>query len=268
MNHRTVRLALAVLFLFGLATSAFAQGLYWESKMTGKAIGEQTQQMWAVPKMMKGVTKETGEAYIIRLDKQIFITIDPKEKTYSEMTFAEMESVIKKASGKMDAQMAEMQKKLAEMPEEQRKMVEQMMGSKMSAKGSDAKVEVKNTTEKKTISGFSCTKVDVTQDGKEMMTLWVTKDVKEFESMRKDWQEFSTRMMDMNPMGGKGLGEAFKKIDGFPIQTEVSDLMMSTVTKVEKKVAPASEFEAPAGYKKVKPKMMEEMESTDDTGDR
>jgi hypothetical protein len=124
----------------------------------------------------------------------------------------------------------------------------------------DAKVDVKNTGDKKTISGFSCTKFVVTQDGKDMMTLWVTKDVSGFDAMRKDWEEFSKRMMAMNPMGGKGLGEAFKKIDGFPIQTEMGQGMTSTVTKIEKKTAPASEFEVPAGYKKVKASMMDEMD--------
>lgn len=263
MNHKTVRLLLAVFFLFGVVTSALAQGLYWESKMTGASIGEETQQMWAVPKKMKGVTKETGEAYIVRLDKQVFITVDPKDKTYSEITFDEMEKMMKKASGKMDAQMAEMQKQLADMPEEQRKMVEKMMGSKIPTQAKDVKTEVVNTGEKKTISGFACTKLVVKMDDKEAMTFWVTKEVKEFDSMRKDWEEFSKLMMEMNPSVMKGLGDVFKKIEGFPIQTEVIQGIVNTVTKVEKKVAPASEFEVPAGYKKVAPKMMEEMDKMD-----
>lgn len=264
MNRTCLRIAMVALFAIGLAVSAVAQGLYWESTMSGGPIGERNEQMWAVPKKMKGVTKETGETFIVRLDKEMFITIDPKEKTYSEMTFAEMEGMMKKASGKMDAKMAEMQKQLAGMPEEQRKMVEQMMGNKMGmGAAKDAKVNVKNTGDKKTISGFSCTKVVVTQDDKDVMTLWVTKDVSGFEAMRKDWEEFSKRMMAMNPMGGKGLGEAFKKVDGFPIQTEMGQGMTSTVTKIEKKTASASEFEVPAGYKKVKANMMDEMDEMD-----
>jgi len=255
MKHAGLRIAMVTLFVVGLAAGAVAQGLYWESVMTGGPIGERTEQMWAVPKKMKGVTKENGETFIVRLDKELFITIDPKEKTYTEMTFAEMEAMMKKAGSQMD----EMQKKLAEMPEEQRKMMEQMMGDKMGGMkaSKDAKVDVKNTGDKKTISGFSCTKFVATQDGKDVMTLWVTKDVSGFDAMRKDWEEFSKRMMALNPMGGKGLGEAFKKIDGFPIQTEMGHGMTSTVTKIEKKTAPASEFEVPAGYKKVKSQMGE-----------
>lgn len=70
-------------------------------------------------------------------------------------------------------------------------------------------------------------------------------------------------MMAMNPMANKGLGDAFKKIDGFPIQTEMSQGITNTVTKVEKRAASASEFEVPAGYKKVKSKMMEGMDNRD-----
>jgi hypothetical protein len=265
MNHKGIRIAMMALFAIGLAGTVFAQGLYWESTISGGQLGERHEQMWAVPKKMKGVTMGTGETFIVRLDKELFITIDPREKTYTEMTFAEMEAMMKKASGKMDAKMAEMQKQLAGMPEEQRKMVEKMMGDKMKGMGvaKDAKINVKNTGDKKTISGFSCTKVVVTQDDKDVMTMWVTKDVSGFDAMRKDWEEFSKRMMAMNPMGGKGLGEAFQKVDGFPIRTEMGQMMTSTVTKIEKKTAPASEFEVPAGYKKVKANMMDEMNQTD-----
>lgn len=261
MNHTYIRIAMVALFAIGLTGTTFAQGLYWESTISGGSVGERNEQMWAVPKKMKGVTKGTGETFIVRLDKEVFITIDPTEKTYSEMTFAEMEEMMKKVGGEMDSKMAEMQKQLAAMPEEQRKMVEKMMPGMGAAK--DAKVDVKNTGDKKTISGFSCTKVVVTQDGKDMMTLWVTKDVSGFDAMRKDWEEFSKRMMAMNPMGGKGLGEAFKKIDGFPIQTEMGQGITSTVTKIEKKTATASEFEVPAGYKKVKASMMDEVDQMD-----
>lgn len=265
MKRNLVRNALVALIALGFVAMASAQGLYWESTMTGGPMGEEHQQMWIAPKMMKMMTKETGEMVIIRLDKDKFITVDPKEKTYSEMTFAEMESAMKKASGKMDKHMVELQKQLADMPEEQRKMMEKMMGKTMPGSAAkDAKVEVKKTGDKKEINGFACTKLVVMQDDKDMMTLWVTKDVSGFESMRKDWEEFSKRMMAMNPMAGKGMGEAFKKVDGFPIQTEMGGAFTSTVTKIEKKTAPASEFEVPAGYTKTDSKMMEDIDKMDE----
>ncbi|HET6272967.1 MAG TPA: DUF4412 domain-containing protein, partial [Bacteroidota bacterium] len=58
----------------------------------------------------------------------------------------------------------------------------------------------------------------------------------------------------------KGLAEGMKKVDGFPIQTEMGQGITTLVTKVEKRSTPASEFTVPAGYKKVDSKMMEGME--------
>jgi Domain of unknown function (DUF4412) len=263
MNCTRSRLSMVALIVVSFAASGLAQGLYWESTMTGGPISTRTDQMWVVPKKMKGVTEGTGETFIIRLDKELFITIDPNEKTYSEMTFDDIEKVMNKAGSKINAGMAEMRKKLAEMPEEQRKMVEQMMGSRMAMTATDAKVKVTKTGDTKTISGFPCTKYDVTRDGKEFMTLWITKSVKEFESMRKDWEEFSKRLSAMNPMAGSGIADAYSQIDGFPIQSILAGGMTTTVTKIEEKTAPASAFEVPSGYKKVKPKMMEEMDNMD-----
>ena len=252
--RRVVGLGLAL--LIGLA--AYGQGMYWETKMTGHGQESMTK-MYAMPKMFKTMESEGGDAVIVRLDKELIYQINAKEKTYSEMTFVELETMMKKMGGKMDDAMAQMQEKMKDMPEEQRKMMEQMMGSRMPGK-KDAAVDVKNAGEKKSISGFSCTKYVVNQDGKEAMTVWATKDVKDFGALRKDWEEFSKRIMAMNPMGMKGLAEGMKKVDGFPIQTDMSQGISTLVTKVEKRSTPASEFTVPAGYKKVDSKMMEGME--------
>jgi hypothetical protein len=139
-----------------------------------------------------------------------------------------------------------------------------MMGNKMPGMAQDVKIDVEKSADTKKISGYGCTKYVITKDGNEFMTVWATKDVNGFSAMKKDWEEFSKRMMAMSPMIGKGIGEAFSKIDGFPIQTEMGQGMTSTVTKVEKKTTAASEFEVPSGYKKVKSKMMEDMNKMDE----
>jgi hypothetical protein len=46
--------------------------------------------------------------------------------------------------------------------------------------------------------------------------------------------------------------EAMKSIDGFPMETESAG-SKTAVTKLERRPAPANEFEAPAGFKKVPP---------------
>jgi hypothetical protein len=64
-------------------------------------------------------------------------------------------------------------------------------------------------------------------------------------------------MAAMRPASGadtqtRAWTEAMKAIDGFPMETEAAG-SKTTVTRLERKPTPASEFEAPAGYKKVPP---------------
>ena len=86
--------------------------------------------------------KETSigseEATVFRLDKQMMYTINDKEKTYSSVTFDQLEGSMKSLGSKMDEHMAGLQKKMESLPPDQRKMMEQMMGDKMPGKQSAA----------------------------------------------------------------------------------------------------------------------------------
>jgi len=236
-------------------TAAFSQGLYWQSTTDGMG-GKNTEESFAIPKMMKVV--RTGgprgnSVIIIRLDKELLWNVQPEEKTYSEITFAEIEKMANKSSERMAA----MKEKMKEMPEEQRKMMEKMMG------GGDEQVEVNETDETKTITGHTCKKFIVLKGKKEFMTLWVANDVKEFKPLMADWKNFSERLSAMTARFAKGMGDVYKKINGFPMETSVSMMgnkITTTVTKIEKRTTPANEFEIPAGYKKVKSEMEGAME--------
>jgi len=230
-----------------IGINAFAQGVYWESKISSSNTEkERTDKAYYMPKMLKVVHGEDGTSAIIRLDKEMMMMIDPSEKSYWEVTFAEMERFMKGASAEMEAQMEQM-------PEEQRKMVEQMMGSRMKK---EPKVETVKTGESKTISGFSCTKYLVKQDGKEEATVWATTDIRKFEVMQKDIEEFARRMKAMMPPGATDATGLVGGIDGFPIQTETSGGWKNVVTKIEERSTPANEFEPPSGYRKTDPPMM------------
>ena len=228
----------------------FGQGMTWDSKITSNGH-EMVTHTYYVPKKIKTVGDTSGDFTIIRIDQEKIYNVQTKDKTYSVMTFAELEQMGKQ----MNAQMEQVQKQMKDMPEEQRKMMEKMLGNKMPG-AADAKIEVSNTGEKKTISGFSCTKFVVKRDGKEELTLWVTPDIKAFAAMRQDLTEQTKRMASMTPGGLKGIVEAMQKIEGFPIETEMGTMMTSTVTKVEMKTVGASEFEVPAGYTKVDSKLL------------
>lgn len=258
-----------VIMTLCIAASAFAQGLYWQSTTEG-SVGEGVTENFAMPKMFKTVS--TGDLNndgitIARLDKQLFWMLNPKKKTYSEMTFAQMEETMKKAGGKMDAAMEKMNKEMAGMPKEQREMMERMMGGKMPGTQSDAAVEMQKTADRKTIAGYACTKYVALQDGKEFMTMWVTKDVQGFESLMADWKEFTKRMSAMTSRFAKGAADAYKNIDGFPMQTTVSMMnnsVTTTVTKIERRTTPAREFDIPSGYTKVKSEFEGAMQEMDE----
>jgi GLPGLI family protein len=248
-----VRVFVVALVVSVLGAAAFGQGVVWQTKIVANGH-EMTTHTCYLPKKLK-TTNEGGDDFsIIRLDQEKIYNINGADKTYSVMTFAELEQMGKQMNARMD----ELQKQMKDMPEEQRKMMEKMMGSSMPGAKKDPKIEVIKTGEKKTINGFACSHYKVTQDGKEAISLWVTPDVKAYAAMKQDMAEQSKRMAALTPGGLKGLTEAMLKVDGFPIETEMGTLMKSTVLKIEAKSVSASEFEVPAGYKLVKNKMQEE----------
>ena len=243
--------------LFFCALQSFSQGLYWESKISGSpGESERTDKAYYMPRMVKIIHGENGESAIIRLDKEMMIMVQPKDKTYWEMTFDKMEEMMKGASAQMDAQMAEMQKELEALPPEQRKMAEQMMDSHNM--GKMPKVETTNTGETGTIGGYPCTKYVVKHDGQEFATVWATREIKRFDVMKKDMEEFGRRMQAIMP-GGKDITGMMSGIDGFPIQLETKTGRKSLVTKIEDRSTAAPEFDPPSGYKKTDPPMMEKM---------
>jgi hypothetical protein len=247
-----VRLSAVALVVSVLGAAAFGQGIVWQTKIVANGH-EMTTTTYYLPKKIKTTNEGGTDFSVIRLDQEKIYNIDGKEKTYSIMTFAELEKMGKK----MNAQMDELQAKMKDMPEEQRKMMEKMMGGSMMGGKKEAKIEVVKTGEKKTISGFACSRYNVKQDGKETISLWVTPDVKAYAAMKQDMADQAKRMAALTPSGLKGLAEAMQKVEGFPIETEMGTLMKSTVLKIETKNVSASEFEVPAGYTLVKNKMQE-----------
>ncbi|MGE5314756.1 MAG: DUF4412 domain-containing protein [Acidobacteriota bacterium] len=257
MNGLRIRIAMIAVLLCAAASMMSAQGFYWESTLTGAPGGDHVSKSSMMPRLFK-VEQASGkrQTIIVNLDKKVFITVNNAEKTYSETSFDQMEERMKEMGKEADRRMDELQEKMKTMPEEQRKMMEQMVGP-MNATGP---VEVTQTSEKKTILGYACTKSEVRQGGKLMMSVWATKAVRGFEKMKSDWQEFSERMTSQMPgRFGKAIAEGMRKVEGFPMQTDMGSIS-TKVTKLESRAIPASAFEIPKGYKKVEEKMFQKKE--------
>lgn len=250
LTHRLLGVGFAAL----IAAAAYGQGIYWESTHSGG--GDTPQKSYAIPKMFKHVDEEESQVMIVRLDREMMYAIDMQKKTYWQMTFAEMEAMMKKAGAKMDAAMAEMEESLKNMPPEQRKAVEQMMGKQMMGLAKGGKIDVTTTGETKSVAGYTCRKYVATRDGEQLVTVWVTKELKSFESLQNDWRAFNKRLLAMNMSVGKPLMEAFQKFDGFPMETTIAGVN-TVVTKVEERSISQGEFEVPAGFTKEDPPSMQ-----------
>ncbi len=262
MKH-LIRTVIVSCLAFFVAASACGQGLYWESSITRKGEDEKAlSKSYYMPQMFKEKGSSEDQWVIVRLDRKMFVVVNDADREYSEMTFDELERMMKKVGGKMSGAMAEMEKQMASLTPEQRKMMKEMMGGKLPGMKSDAKVEVTSSGEKKSVNGYSCTKYVVKRGGEEFITLWTTDEIEGIGTMGEEMKEFGRRMAALNPMGDLSETEAMINVDGFPMQTEVADVT-TVVTKVEKKNIPAAEFEVPAGYKKVKPEMFEQLEEQD-----
>ncbi|MCX6143327.1 MAG: DUF4412 domain-containing protein [Ignavibacteriales bacterium] len=252
--HRLIQ-PCALVVLIVVASSA--QGLHW--KTTTTAMGKEMQnEFFFMPKMVKTVS-EDGEVLLLRVDKKMIYTVDAKEKQYSETTFNEADTLMARTVKKMNATSEKMKEQFKNMPEAQRKMMEQMMGGAES----EVPAVTKNTGEKKDIAGYNCTKYIIMQEEKELVTVWATQDIKEFAGMRKDFEEFSKRMTGRMP-GMAAASAELMKLPGFAMETQFGTMMTQAVTSMEKKTTPASEYEIPSGYTKVKSKWQEELEKVDE----
>ncbi len=234
-----------VLALFSLAFiaagAARAQGFYVETVHQGKE--QDVTRIYYMPRMLKSVDPD-GRTSIFRLDKETVYTLDPAKKTYTSMTFEEMKSMMQNARAGMNEMI---EKRMATLTPEQRKKWEERMGAmKDQQESAPVTYQVVPAGEHKSISGFACEKYIVKRDGKDFETVWATKQVGGFESIKKDMEDVSARVSSMAGMK-RGFTMWFKDLDGFPVETE-SHGMVSVATKIERKTFPESEFEIPTGY--------------------
>ena len=188
----------------------------------------------------------TGKDMIYRFDKELYWTINHKNKSYAEMTFTQMQEGMNKMRSAMKEEMKDMS------PQE-RKMMEKMMGKNLGKMfgGEQPEIEmsVKRTGKKKTILGYRCELIYLNLNDEPMLEMWITDKF----SMGNDFLQVYEKMGFMK---GK-LSKEAKKINGIPLANKMTmDMGMgkmeseTAVTKVVKTSVSNSEFEVPKGYKK------------------
>jgi Domain of unknown function (DUF4412) len=182
----------------------------------------------------KRVTAE-GRDTILRFDQGKLITIDNKKKTYTEMTFQEMEAMLKQATAGLEQN----QEALA--------AVQKMMGGMM------AQITVTPQGPGETIAGYATQKYLIT--GPMEMEISAAPDLK----VPAAYYDAMQIRMPANPLFDmRKMYDAFKQINGWPMKTVMKLKMMgmnttttTEVTSVQKGAIPPATFEVPSGYKLV-----------------
>jgi hypothetical protein len=141
--------------------------------------------------------------------------------------------------------------------------VASMMGSMMKSS-----VSVTPTGQSRQIGQWACTgyEATITMMGMPMKeTIWATKDTG-VDMQRYMATAFGTVLKSQMFFDDAAVGE-FKKIDGFPVLTEVNAEMMGAkvhstteVVEIAKKTPPAGVYAIPAGYAKVDTLSMEDLQ--------
>jgi hypothetical protein len=177
-----------------------------------------------------------GTDSIIRLDEGKMITVDNNKKTYSEVTFQELQAMMDQAGAVAQ-----------NLPPEAAAAMQKMMG------GANTSVSVTKAGAGEPIAGYATEKYLVT--GPMTMEIWAAPDLK----VPPQFYDAIKVRMPRNPMFDMGkLYDEMKKIGGYPMKQTTSLTMMNVVSKsttvvtaVEKAPIPKMTFDVPAGYKKV-----------------
>jgi hypothetical protein len=225
-----------------IACNVLAQGLSFE--ITRGNDNTESEKGIYMPGMFKSEEND-GQISILRLDKEVMITITPAKKTYREITFAQMEAQMKQGRSKANEAM---KKRMEGMPLEQRKKMEEQM-ERLTGHRDAVTTEVAPTGESKVIDGYQCSAYTVKRNGKLDETVWATKDVPNFASMKKDFQRIAAFFRSMG--AGRNVLASLEKIDGFPIET-IGSGRSEKISKIRAGSFPVSAFEVPGGYTKEK----------------
>jgi hypothetical protein len=261
--------AIAVSLLFALSSQAAVVITVETTDLTKKDAPTEIGRISIDGKKMamRGKDAEEVPQMIFRGDRSVLYAINPQRKEYLEVdktTFDQM-------GGQMDEMMKQMEAKLADMPPQQRAMVERMMRRQMPdptlAEQPMGKPIVKRTEERKEIAGYPCRLYEIHVDDQKVREIWVTTwtnvdQGREAFGIFSELEDFFEGLMDAmknSPFAGalQNPFDQVSKIDGFPVLTRefkdgkaTRESLFKSVTTVE--LAPTA-FEPPKDYAKRDP---------------
>ncbi len=196
---------------------------------------------------------------IYRSDKDLFWFVDNSARTYREMTRTELSKMMKQ----VESAIRKMKEQLASLPPEQRKAMEKMMENQLAAfAGEDtpSAISYVKIGDGGIVNGWSTVKYEGRLDDTKVSEVWAAPasearvslvEMKTMEDMMGFFREIAGKFGadSLTVPGPNG------DLDGLPVRFVMfsNDRTASiyTVTSIEQKNLPASDFEIPAGYEKL-----------------
>lgn len=188
--------------------------------------------------------------FIYRGDKQVFWTVNLKEKSYMEMTEKDFEEM----AAKMDDAMKKMQAQMANMPPAQKKMMEDMMAKMMPGGAKAPKTTFKKVGSGGKVNGWNTDKYEGIREGVKTSEIWAAEpksldfsegDMQVLKDMAKFFEKFAKNMEGL--VGDKSRNG----LEGVPVKTvtfkDGQPEFETQMKEVKKESQAASLFEVPAG---------------------
>lgn len=205
---------------------------------------------------IEGEDPTTGKyTMIFDQSKQVLWMVDVGKGTYTELTAAEVQGM----GQQMQQAMKEMEAELANMPPEQRKMVEQMMKGPMGgAAGGAPKATVREKGRGEKVGQFVCIHYEVLTGEQLSQEVWAAP-ASQVQLEDAAYQTFRALSQFYEPLSRQAPKGAWavpggQQIDGFPVRTILyqgqKPVSESVVVKVEKRALEAGLFTLPSGLKK------------------
>lgn len=181
--------------------------------------------------------------------KEKLIMIMHKEESYMVLNKEMLANLNKQMTGMME----QMKQQFANLPNEQRKQMEKMMGAKMG--GIDVKYTIANTGEKKKINQWNTTKYNLKANDDIKSEIWAAPfssvGIKEADmAVMKSFSQFMADMLKSVPKSQKDpFSAVYEELKGIPVKTiNTSDNSVSELVSVKDYSATESDFAVPSGY--------------------
>lgn len=191
-----------------------------------------------------------AEIVIFQGQTQTFVMVEPETKTYRSIDRAQVE-------GRMAEANAQMKERLAKMPPEQRRRIEEALNARGGAKGHEpAPVSYVKTARTGSAAGHRCTFYKASRGTDPDVTEVCIASFAEVGVRKEDFRSLM-EFRGFSGQRGSAANPAWANSPGFPLIVERREAdgklhEETKVTSVKRAAIPASAFEVPAGFTRKK----------------